>query len=192
MVCCVWSTNRWLSPTKRRTAGSAIDRLLETVRQYARERLVSTGAAEAAHERHAAYFLAYVGAHDPEELLRAKGLLNPERAMLDQLEGELDNLRAALRWWIEAQDAERALHQAAALFRIWYLRGSLTEGRAWVEEVLGLPGVRDAPAFRVRALPMLTNLARRHGEYDFALAAFQELLAARQSAGDTTARRPRS
>ena len=101
-------------------------RLLETVRQYARERLGSAAEAEAAHERHAAYFLAYVEAHDPEELLRAKGLLNPERSMLDQLEGELDNLRAALRWWIESPDAERALHQAAALFRIWYLRGSLT------------------------------------------------------------------
>jgi predicted ATPase/DNA-binding CsgD family transcriptional regulator len=160
-------------------------RLLETVRQYARERLVSAGAAEAAHERHAAYFLAFVEAENPEELLRAEALLNPEGVMLDRLEGELDNLRAALRWWIESQAAERALHQAAALFRIWYLRGSLTEGRAWVEEVLALPTVSDAPAFRVRALPMLAHLARRHGEHDFALAAFQELLAARRSAGDT-------
>ncbi len=159
-------------------------RLLETVRQYARERLASAGEADIVQEQHAAHFLAFVERHNPEELLRTSLLLFPEHLLVDRLWGELDNLRAALRWWIKTNDAERALHQVGGLFRLWYLRGSIAEGRTWVEEVLALPAVRHAPAFRVRALPMLAHLARRHGEYGVALEAFQELLAASRTAGD--------
>jgi non-specific serine/threonine protein kinase len=166
-------------------------RLLETVRQYARERLVAAGEAEAIHQQHANHFLAYVEAQDPEQLLRTRTLqtqqarmLLTERPLLDHLEREQDNLRAALRWWIESLDADRALRQAAALFPIWHFRGSLTEGRAWLDELLSLPTAKSVPGVRVRALPMLGNLARRHGEYAVAINAFEELLAARDAAGD--------
>ncbi len=156
-------------------------RLLETVRQYARERLVAAAEAEMMYQRHADYFLAL---HDPDELRRAIGLLTTQAPLLDHLEREQDNFRAALRWWIESLDAERAIQQAAALYPIWFFLGSLTEGRAWLEEVLALPTAKDAPEVRVRALPMLADVARRHGEYTLALDAFNALFAAQKEIGD--------
>jgi non-specific serine/threonine protein kinase len=164
------------------SGGSERYRLLETVRQYARERLVTTGEAEAKYEQHANHYLAFVEALELPELLH--GLGTARAAHIDRLEAEQDNLRAALRWWMESLDVGRAVRQAAALFPIWYFRGSLTEGRAWLEELLSLPAAKDSPGIRVRALPMLGNLARRHGEYGLALQAYKELLALRNGAGD--------
>jgi len=158
-------------------------RLLETVRQYARERLVASNEAELVHQRHATYFLEFVEAFNPQELLAAASLWT-DVGLLDRLERELDNLRAALRWWIELQDAERAVRQADAVLPIWFLRGSLKEGRAWLEELLSLATAVAAPAVRMHALPMLANLARRHGEYGVALDAYQEMLSVSQAATD--------
>jgi non-specific serine/threonine protein kinase len=163
--------------------GAVRYRLLETVRQYARERLVAANEAESVHLRHAMYFLEFVEALNPQELLAAASLWT-DRGLLDQLERELDNLRAALRWWIELQDTERAIRQADAVFPIWFLRGSITEGRGWLEELLALAAVTHATRVRMHALPMLANLARRHGEYEVALDAFQEMLSVCQAAGD--------
>jgi DNA-binding CsgD family transcriptional regulator len=92
-------------------------------------------------------------------------------------------LRAALRWWIESQDGEKAVQDAAALFPIWYLRGSLSEGRSWLEEVLALPAAKDAASAQERALYMFHHLARRHGEYSVALDALSRLLTAGDARG---------
>ncbi len=161
--------------------GSERYRMLETVRQYARERLVAAGEATVFHHRHAAYFLAL---HGSDELRRAIRLLTTQAPLLDHLEREQDNFRAALRWWIESLDAERAIQQAAALYPIWFFRGSLSEGRAWLEEVLALPTAKAAPEVRVRALSMLGDVARRHGEYTLALDAFNALSATQEEIGD--------
>ena len=123
-------------------------RLLETVREYAREQLVDAVATETVHQQHADYFLAFAQALDPEEL-RERSLLITS-ALLDRLEREQDNLRAALRWWIASMDADRALKQVAALFPIWYFHGSLGEGQAWLEELLALPAAQASPTIRAR------------------------------------------
>jgi predicted ATPase len=157
-------------------------RLPETVRQYGRERLLAAGEAEAVHQRHANYFLVFGEPLEPELVLSGR-VMFVRSELLDQLEREQDNLRAALLWWIESQDAERAIKQAVALYPIWFYRGFLTEGLAWLKEVLALPSALGSPAIRRRGLPLLANLARRHGEYVVALEAFEELLAA-QPAGD--------
>jgi non-specific serine/threonine protein kinase len=164
-------------------------RLLETVRQYAHERLVAAGEAEMMHRRHADYFLVFAETRNsPDELKdtappRTALELRPSRPMLELMECEQDNLRAALRWRIDSGDPQQALSQAAALFPIWFIQGSLTEGRAWLDELLALSKVKDAPEVQARALPMLASLARRHGEYTVALDAFNALLAAQQAAG---------
>jgi predicted ATPase/DNA-binding XRE family transcriptional regulator len=157
-------------------------RLLETVRQYARERLVAAGEAEAVHQRHATHFLAFGEAFDPE-VLYPNGLVFPTAEQLDQLQREHDNLRAALRWWIESQDVERAVKQAVLLFWVWFF-GYVTEGMAWLQEILALPSALDSPAIRRGALPVLARLACHHGENAVALEAYEELLAAQRSAGD--------
>jgi len=158
-------------------------RLLETVRQYARERLVAAGEAEAVHQRHANYFLAFGEPLEPE-LLYPNASVVPTGQQLGQLEHEHDNLRSALRWWIESNDVKRAISQAGVLFHVWFWRGYLTEGQAWLQEILALPAALGAPAVRRRGLQLLGHLACRHADYVVAREAFEELLAAQQSAGD--------
>src|SRR5262245_23102006 len=100
----------------------------------------------------------------------------PTKGQVDQLEYEFDNLRAALRWWIELRDVEHAIRQACALFHVWYMRGYLTEGQTWLQEILALHSAPCNPASRRRALQMVAHLACRHADYVVALEALKELL----------------
>jgi predicted ATPase/transcriptional regulator with XRE-family HTH domain len=158
-------------------------RLLETVRQYGRERLLASGEAEATHRRHANYFLSVGAAVDVEQVNRGCATA-PTAALLRLLEAEQDNLRVALRWWIDSQDAERVILQAGVLFQVWFWHGSVGEGQAWLKEILALPALRVSSAARQRALPLLANLACRHADYVVALQAFEELLAMERACGD--------
>jgi predicted ATPase/DNA-binding SARP family transcriptional activator len=86
-----------------------------------------------------------------------------EQAALDRLEADHDNLRAALAWLIERADAQRALRLAGALWWLWFSRGHLREGSAWVQRILALD---DQPtAARVRALRVGSHLAWWEGDY---------------------------
>jgi predicted ATPase len=101
----------------------------ETIREYAKEQLEASGEQEASQRRHAVFFLALA-----EDAMPA--LLGPDQAAwLDRLQTEHHNLRAAFRWSI-AQDPELALQLAAALWRFWYARGHIREGRIWLERTL--------------------------------------------------------
>ena len=105
-------------------------RLLETVRQYGREKLEESGEAERVRRRHANYYLALA-----EEAER--GLSGSDQApWLARLETEHDNLRAALRWSLGGGEAELGLGLAAALWSFWYTRGHLSEGRRWLESAV--------------------------------------------------------
>src|SRR5262249_218471 len=152
-------------------------RLLETVRQYARERLLAAGEAETVHQRHAAYFLGCVDSLEPERLYPT-GTAFPTAEQLHQLEREHDNLRAALRWWMEATEWEGATGQAGLLFQIWFSRGHVTEGHEWLLEILALPSAVGNPAIRRRVLPLFARLACRHGLDSLSLETYEELLAA--------------
>jgi len=158
-------------------------RLLETVRQYARERLLAAGEAEATHQRHAEYFLSFGEELDPVLIFLMSSVV-PTAEQLDRLERELDNLRAALRWWIESQDVERAIKQSGILFFVWMCRGYLTEGQACLQEILALPSAPASSASRRRGLQILAHLACRHADYVVGLDALEELLVAEQSACD--------
>jgi predicted ATPase len=101
-------------------------RILETVRQYARDRLMESGESEGIRERHQAFFAALAEATEPK-------LHGPEQAAtLNCLESEHDNLRAALN----CQGTSARLRLAASLWWFWYLRGYLSEGRSILAEVL--------------------------------------------------------
>jgi non-specific serine/threonine protein kinase len=157
--------------------------MLETVRQYGRERLQAASEADAVHLRHAAYFLEFGEQLEPEQVLPI-GHAVPTVELLDQLEREQDNFRAALRWFIELQDGEPALAVVGFAFALWFWRGSLDECKAWLQEILELPPARADPEFRRRALPIVAHMASKHAEYEVALEAFRELLAAQRTAGD--------
>jgi predicted ATPase len=110
-------------------AGEARFRLLETIRQYAREKLFESHKAEQARNRHLDFYLARVEIAEPK-------LLGPEMIpYLDQLEVEQDNLRAALEWAVES-DPLKALRLVAVLFAFWGRRTSITEGYNWVKAAL--------------------------------------------------------
>jgi predicted ATPase/DNA-binding CsgD family transcriptional regulator/transcriptional regulator with XRE-family HTH domain len=118
--------------------------LLETVRQYAAERLQGSGDEGSTRQRHLDWCVALaeeaaVELHGPRQV-----------TVLDRLQAERDNLRAALRW-AAAQAPETGLRLAGALVLFWNSRGSLPEGRAWLDELLErAAGAR--PALRARAL----------------------------------------
>ncbi|HLJ56414.1 MAG TPA: protein kinase [Chthonomonadaceae bacterium] len=121
-------------------------RVLETVRQYARDRFVEAGDFTAPRDRHRDWMLAF--AEEAEAGLRG----HQQREWLDRLETEHDNLRAALGWSIEAGAAEPALRFLSALQRFWYARGYFDEGRALLDSVLSLSACADAAVDRRAAV----------------------------------------
>jgi non-specific serine/threonine protein kinase len=151
-------------------------RLLETVQQYAAERLAGTTAVAATRDRHLAHFLALA-----EEAHAA--LKGPEQAAwLDRLEREHDNLRGALAWAHASGAASTEVQLSGALGTFWALRGHAAEGRRRLEAALGAQA--GTPAHRAQALSAAGVLAYWLGDYPRALAWQEQALALRRSLGD--------
>lgn len=126
--------------------------MLETVREFALERLAESDEAAALRDAHAAHFLALVTA----ARTRFEGQDRP--AAIARIERERDNTRDALGWALERGDAETARRLAAELTRFWVVLGALTEGRAWLERVVAMPQPSSVAA-RVDALCWASDLA---------------------------------
>jgi predicted ATPase/class 3 adenylate cyclase len=132
-------------------------RMLETIREYARESLSEAGETDGVRCRHLEYFLS-LAEREPSGSFNA--------ALLASLDRERDNLRAALRWAVESQDVDQALRLGAALWDYWSVRGFYTEGRAWLNEILAIPGVSETVSVpRVRALQTAGHLANAQADY---------------------------
>jgi tetratricopeptide (TPR) repeat protein len=141
--------------------------LLETIRQYAREKLLEAGEAEQLRNRHLDFFLHWAERAGPQ-------LRGPEQLeWFSQIEAELDNLRAALEWSLaQTEYGEVSLRLAGALFLFWYRRGSPNEGRAWLARALARPAAPLTGAARAQALFADGFLA--HGQSDTAAQAVLE------------------
>jgi non-specific serine/threonine protein kinase len=128
------------------SAGGRRYRLLETVRQYARDRLFEGGEAAALRGRHFEFFQRMALEAEPE-------LPGPNQVTwVSRLDADHDNLRAALEWCLTtAGHAETSLHMVCALWRFWMRRCHFVEGRQWTERALAAGS--DAPrSLRARAL----------------------------------------
>jgi predicted ATPase/class 3 adenylate cyclase len=140
--------------------------MLETIREYARERLKLSGEAEEIRRLHAEYFLALAEQGASEQQ-------GPEEAAwLERLDLEHDNMRAALSWMLESEEAEPGLRLSGALWQFWDMRGYYGEGRRWLEEALAKDG--RASVARAKALEGVGWLADLQGDIDRAVAAAEE------------------
>ena len=102
--------------------------------------------------------------------------------MARRLEAELDNFRAARRWFVGDGDGAGALRMASALYRLWMYRGYIDEGRASLAEGQSLPGV--SPAARAKALFCDGGLGVLQADYPSAQHHLEEALALRRELGD--------
>jgi predicted ATPase len=145
-------------------------RMLETIREFAHERLTGSGEADAIHDRHARYFLSIAERAETEMRQSAR------QAWYQRLEAELDNFRAAMDWLLEHDQSELALRIGMALWIFWWTRGYRREGLQWLEKGLASTG-SVTEAVRAKALNRAGFLTRDLGDYARAVVMLQESLA---------------
>jgi non-specific serine/threonine protein kinase len=134
-------------------------RMLETIREYARGRLIEAGNSEQIRGRHFEFFLQL--AEQVEPYVREPQL----PVYLNQLETEHDNLRAALEWSLaQANYGEAILRMTGALFPFWDQQDHGTEGRAWLARTLANPAAPSVGAARAKALYGAGCLAGAEGD----------------------------
>ena len=157
--------------------GATRYRLLETVRQYARDRLLESGQGESWRDRHLNFFLSLAEEAEPQ-LTGAD-----QQAWLDRLDADHDNLRAASAWSSSSgANADRQLRLAGALWRFWAVRGLMNEGRARLSDLVSSSSADRAA--RAKALNGAGVLAWQQGDYPAAKAHYEECLALRRVLGD--------
>jgi predicted ATPase/DNA-binding SARP family transcriptional activator len=151
--------------------------MLETNREYARERLEFRGEAETARRCHADLYLALAESAEPE-------LQGPDQTTwLHRLETEHDNLRQALITFHESGDGEEQLRLAAALWRFWWQRGFFSEGRRWLEQAIA-EGDAAGPALHATAHDGAGALAESQGDLPAAAVHHETALSLRRESGD--------
>jgi predicted ATPase/DNA-binding CsgD family transcriptional regulator len=126
-------------------------RLLQTMADFAGTKLVESGEAGTVRDRHAAWMVAWAENISPE-LERG-----PRPEVLDRVEADHDNVRAALGWLLERQAHDAGMRLVAALAVFWTARGHYTEGRRWCRRVLEA-APQESSALRGRALWALSHL----------------------------------
>lgn len=157
-------------------------RLLETVRQFARDRLVESGETAEVRGRHRDWFLALAERHLPRY---EPYVSDPD--VLERIDRDYENLRAALEWSAtEEAGAQAALRLASALAPFWHNRGYYAEGRRWLDSALAR-GHEAPPAARTQALGGAATLAWRQAEYEPAWQFAEQAVALARRQGDKEA-----
>ncbi len=159
--------------------GEARYHMLETIRQYARDKLIDSGESERVAASHFRYFLEFAEAAAPK-------LRGPEQVRwLKRLEMEHDNLRAALKEVLGKQeDGEPGLYLAVALSPFWRRRDYWSEGREWTQQALARTRVPARSSLCARAQNSLIHFMRALGDYPAARSLADECLALCRESGD--------
>ena len=174
--------NKSLILAERKEGQETRYRMLETIRQYAREKLWAAAEGELMRHRHLAYFVDLAERAEPS--LRAFDMVT----WLDRLEAELDNIRVALEWAQES-DVEAQLRLASAVMWFWHIRGHRYEGIDWLERGLSIESMERGDqalmpsramirgkALNVCGTLMDISLIKKPAEYhEESLKLFQEL-----------------
>jgi non-specific serine/threonine protein kinase len=147
-------------------------RLLEPLRQYARDRLAETGDEPAVRRRHGHWYAALAARAGTE-------LTGPDQGRwLDRLAIEHDNLRAAFDWSLDQSDAAGAAEITVGIWQFWLLRGHLHEGRRWVERALEAgpePTPLRAHLHRIAGILARPDSTRAERRFNESLALWQTL-----------------
>ena len=148
--------------------------MLETVRPFAAELI-----GDDVRRLHAEWATELVEASEIEVV----GRRGDTAKRLDELEAELDNLRAALEWMLRADEVELALRLMCASRPLWEIRGHLREASRWLDDVIAATGTR-LPELRVKALGFAGTAAFRRGLVDEAESHWRQVLALYEELGD--------
>jgi non-specific serine/threonine protein kinase len=158
-------------------AGATRYRMLETVRQYAVDRLGDSGEEAQWRGSHLACFVALA-----EEFFESRE--GPkQQSSVARITSELDNLRAALAWSVQSSPIE-GLRLAAALDVFWRIRGHLAEGREWLARLLDAYPIDGPKRARANGLHGIALLAIFQGDYAAAKGLLHESLALLRDIGD--------
>jgi predicted ATPase len=150
--------------------------MLETILEYADGRLREEFDSEATRRRLAEFLLGFAEEVEPHLTLQ------DQAKWLDLCEREGANLREALRWAVEAGEADIGLRTAAALWRFWQQRGPIWEGRRALDQLLALSG--SSPGVRAKALSAAGGLAWWGGDYEATRLHSEEALPLFRQSGD--------
>jgi non-specific serine/threonine protein kinase len=154
--------------------------MLETIREFALERLAASGEEATVRGAHAASLLALAEQAEPSFFVPG------QERWLGRLETEHENLRAALGWFDQTGDAERCLRLAGALRFFWYGHSHYVEGHRWLERALA-QGNGLSPALLAKALNGLGRLALFQGDLARAEPLLAKSLALYRHLGDRSA-----
>jgi predicted ATPase len=153
--------------------------MLESIREYALEKLAARAEEGTVRSKHAHYYLQL--AQEAEPAIKLAG----QEGWLRRLEIEQYNFRSALHWTQTAAGEVRThLQLAGALWWFWYLRGYGAEGRQWLEAALALPAGQDEAMERAIVLNGAGLLASEQGDQATARSRLEACLALSQSHGD--------
>jgi predicted ATPase/class 3 adenylate cyclase len=152
--------------------------MLDTIREYAAERLAQSGRRDELRDRHATWYL------DLAERVQPSLMGSEKRLWLDRLAEEHDNLRAAHAWVIEAGNVETAMRLVAALWRFWQMRGYLAEGLERARAAIDLPAAEQHPDCLARALDAAGGLAYWTGDGQVASGFYERALELQRRLGN--------
>ncbi|HYV01445.1 MAG TPA: adenylate/guanylate cyclase domain-containing protein [Actinomycetota bacterium] len=155
--------------------------MLETIREFAGERLADSADAREVHALHSGYFLGLAEQAAPE-------LFGPKQAdLLDQLAREHNNLRAALAGAMASGDVRTGLRLGAALWRFWQMRGHLVEASDRLQALVAHREAEGHPAELAGALEGAGGVAYWMGDWDAATSAYSRCLEIRRTLDDPSA-----
>ncbi len=157
--------------------------MLETIREYALERLTSSGETEEAQRKHARYYVELAEVAQPVASKRWDEV--EWWSKFSRIEREHDNLRAALGWAVQEREVGTGARLALALWWFWIERGYLSDGRRWMETLLALDGAGGPTGKTQRKLPVRTKARLIHvtgilsmvqGDHDRAVVLHEEAM----------------